>query len=339
MEYLDLINLTIDKKLRGSYFITIQEEYLYDSIEKILEEDLVLHPDFNYSKLDMEKDSLDTMVTSLEMLPVFAEYRYVIVDGIDFSRDGLKKFEGHLEALSTYLENPNPTTILFVLNRNPKPFNGKYFKKIKENIEMVNISRLNKREFSSFVLKFFKNNNTRVKKQALPYIERESGYFDKNSEVNLYDIENELIKIRDISEGEVTIEAVDRVKLENYDDNIFNFLDYLSQKDLKNSLLYFEGFQRQDVDNHMVFYMIVRQFRNLFTVKLLNDSGIRGYEAMSKAKLSKFEYSKLERNTYFNNDDYMEIYGYLFEMEKRIKSVNPNLGEELQVLIGKICSI
>lgn len=340
MKYLDLVKQTTSNSLSGSYFIEVDERYLYDSIENILVEDVVVNKDFNYEKIDGEEASLDEIITSFEMLPVFSDKRYVIVKNIDFSKDVVKKNEKFLESLSKYFDNPNESTVIFLVNLKTKPFkSGKYFKKIISKTKTVNIERLNKKEFSSFVVKFFKKNNKDIGKSTVQYIIDQSGYFEYNSDVNLYDIENELKNIRDYSNTKVTTTDVVKVKLQIDDDNIFNFLDQLSAKNYSKSLSLFRGFQRQNMDNFQLFYMIVRQFRNIYYIKLLKDKGIGQYEGLKLTKISKYEYGKLSRINSFSSDDLRKIHGLLFNIEKRMKTVNPDFNLELEILIARICTI
>mgnify|MGYP001319013449 CR=1 FL=1 len=340
MEYIDLLKETLNNKLSGGYFINVEEEFLYDSIEKILKEDLVKNEDFNFEKIDGELSNPEEIITALERLPLFSEKTYTIIENIDFTKDKVKKYEAILEVLSNYYSNPNPNNVSFIVNTKGSPFkNGKYFKKINKNVKNVDIKRLNRDEFNSFVIKFFIKNNKKLEKKALNYIVNESGYFNKDMDINLYDVENELIKIRDVSDEYIYIEDVDRIKLEKYNDNIFKFLDALIFRNFELAINQYYDLIKAGDNSHHIFSMVIRHFRKLYTVKLLNDKKIYGSKAMQISKLGKFEYEKFSRNKNFTLSQLREIYEYLFDLEKKRKTINPDMNREFEVLIGKICTI
>lgn len=341
VNYLDLISKSINKKLEGSYYVEIWEDYLFDTVVNIITSELVKSPDFNFSSLSAEDDSIDSIITSLEMLPFMEKNRYVLVDKIDFSKDGIKKYEDLFKAISRYCEKPNTSTIAFFLSRGKKAFkSGKYFKSIIKNVNFVEIERLNRADFGRFIAKFFKREERTISQSTISYLIDQMAYLDYQSKVSLYDVENELKKIRDIAGKKIDIDIIDRALIENIDDNIFHFLDALSSRKLKEAMSLFQGFKRSvDINYFQVFSMIVRDFRNIFAIKCMQDEKMRDAEIMKIVGISQFEYRKKKNNTYFSKDQLIKIYGLLYEFEKKSKTVNPDIDKALEILIAQICLI
>lgn len=341
MNYLDFISKSINHKLEGSYYIEIWEDYLFDSVVNIITSELVKNPDFNFSSLSAEDDSLDSIITSLEMLPFMEKNRYVIVDDIDFSKDGVKKFEDLFKTLSEYCEKPNASTIAFFLSRGKKAFkSGKYFKSIIKNVNFVEIERLNRADFGSFIGKFFKREERTISQSTISYLIDQLAYLDYQSKVSLYDVNNELKKIRDIAGKKIDIDLIDRALIENIDDNIFHFLDALSFRKIKEAMTLFQGFKlKVDMNSFQIFSMIVRDFRNIFAIKCMQAENMRDAEIMKTLGISQFEYRKKKNNNFFSKNQLIKIYDLLYDFEKKSKTINPDIDKALEVLIGQICLI
>ena len=88
-------------------------------------------------------------------------------------------------------------------------------------------------------------------------------------------------------------------------------------------------------DLFMVYHMIIRQIRILTTIKSLSQASYNDSFMMKTAKIGSFELKKAKdfiRN--FGLDELIEINERIFDMEKRSKSENFDMRDELLKLIA-----
>lgn len=297
LNYSDAVKYINNGNYKNINLINGDEPFLIDKlIENIIEFNInESTKDFNLDIIESEKDIYDKLHSSCETLPFFGKYRIVILNDMDLSKTGISGHANDIEKLIKYFDNISESTLLFFVMRSGKAFKGKFYKKIQKIGNIIDVEKLNFIELKKYIESEFKANNLLVKDNVLKFIIERTGYLDKNIDKTLYDINNELKKIMDISKGdnEVSIEKVNDVLANSFENNIFKLTDALGRRDIGNIMKTQKSLIAGGMDPFMIFYMIIRQIRNLLFVKELKRRNYTINDGRKKAKISRYEYEKL----------------------------------------------
>lgn len=338
MDYREMIGQMRSGKLQGNYLISVEEEYLYDLFIEALTEDFLGGRllDFNFEEMDFLKRTPDEILNALETLPMMAEKRIVLIDHMPLERDSVKQYTAALEPLIAYLENPNPSTLGFFIFRGKKPFQGKFVKKADSFWTRVSFDRLKKGELMAFIAGRFQLAGIRVNRKIPEILARESGYLERDSQKNLYDVQNEADKIASSYKGKGTLdeETLEALLVLNYDENIFAYTDALGERRVDDALKLFDGFQKMNLDSYRTYYMTVRLIRNLLNVKACLLEGYTEAKIISRIKLSPFEFKKVRGMVRrFSLEELKDLHARAYDFEKRMKTESFDMDLELPLLI------
>ncbi len=153
-----------------------------------------------------------------------------------------------------------------------------------------------------------------------------SGYFDKNSEKNLYDLENEVNKISAFAgrEEQITIKHIDSVMPKSLENDIFKLINSSADKRISESLSVLSDLLMQGEEIFAVLAMITKQIRTMTAVVELNQKGMDAKAAASKLKVHEF---------YAKN---CLSYGRKIGMQGLVKGLNNCVATEMNVKSGKM---
>ena len=339
MDYIDLLNNLDSSKLKNINLIQVEDKYFLDLAIKSLKNDFIGEEfiDFNYEKLNFEKMTTDQYESCVETLPLMSDRRLVIIDNCDLNRDSLKKYDDILEVMQNSFDNFNDMTYVFLVYESDKLFKGKFVKSIEKNGDIYNFSRLEKRQFYSFIKKFFLSNKIKLDDKSTILIADRLRYLDKDTNRSLYEIENELSKLaNNIKSKSPSYDEIEESIIDTFEEKIFGLLDYMSTKDAKKSLNAFHSMKNEDVA--MIYYMIIRQIRNMISVKDCVGKRINPQTAQNYCGLKSFEYGKLERFVgKYKMKDLLFLHSLCFESEKNIKTSKRDFYEVIERIILAFC--
>lgn len=339
MDYIDLLNNLDSKKLKNINLIQVEDKNFLDLAVKSLKKDFIGEEflDFNFERLDFEKLTSDKYESCVETLPLMSDRRLVIIDNCDFNRDSLKKYEEILDVMQKSFDDFNTMTYLFLIYESEKLFKGKFVKSIDKNGDIYNFSRLDKRQFYRFIKKYFLSNKIKLDDKSTSLIADRLRYLDKDANRTLYDIENELSKLaNNIKSNTPSYDEIEESIIDTFEEKIFGLLDYMSTKDATKALNAFHTMKNEDVA--MIYYMIIRQIRNMICVKDCVQKRIHPQTSQNYCGLKSFEYVKLERFiSKYKMSDLLYLHHLCFESEKYIKTSKRIFYEVIERIILAFC--
>ncbi len=339
MNYIDFLEKLDNNKLNNINLFLVSEPYFLDLAIQSLKIDFIGEDflDFNYEIFDFEKLTVEDYESSIETLPLMSDKKLVIINNCDFNRDNLKKYDEILNFIMESFENFNESTYLFFIYKNDKIFKGKFIKRLEENGDIYEFSRLDGSDFRGFIKKFFLKNRIRLDNRSINFISDRLRYLDRDSTKNLYEIENELNKLaNNIKSKEPTFDEIEESIIDTFEEKIFGLLDYMSEKDVKKSINAYRTMESED--KFMIYYMIIRQIRNLICVKDCIDKRINPQTAQKYCGVGNFEYNKLTRFTKrFRMEDLLMIHQLSYESEKMIKTSKRDIDELIERIIFEFC--
>lgn len=342
MDYIDLLKKIDDKTIKNINLIHVKEPYLYDllidSLKKSLMDDGFL--DFNFNQFDFEKADQEDVIAAIETLPMFSDKKIVILENIGLERDKLSKNKDFLDGLENLFQDFNPSTVLLMTYRSEKLFKGKFVKQVVKYGDLVDVERLNRVQLGNFIQKAFGKNKMKIDKGLADFIGQKTSYLERDSVKTLYDVENELLKlINNLGTRPLTREEIEYTMIENFDENIFHLLDAISEKNTSQALELYRGMLRANYDPFRIYYMVLRQIRNLIMVRDSQRRKLSKQTAMKYIGMSSFEYDKLARYTRaFKFSQLEDLHSYSYEIEKNIKTSRGDMDVLLELLIVKMAS-
>lgn len=341
MDYISWIKQVDKNQLLGTYLALVTEPYLWETVKKVLQKDVVSEAllDFNYEELTFMEASIEEIENALESLPMMADKRVVVLEDVPLDRDSVKKAETRLEAIASYLEHENPSTLLFMSYRGAKPFQGKAYKKISPLVRKLDLSPLNQKELENFIEKKFKAKDLSWEKSVVPAITEASAYLKRDSDKNLYDVENMVDQVMGTEYlGTVHLDRAKSVLISDVEDNIFKLMDAISARNMKEAVFYYRGYLSLGQNPHQLFYMVARQIRNLLGVKLLQNARIPDREGQARMKLSPFEYKKLKANVHrFTVEKLLGLHEELFTIHAKSRTIGTDLTLGLEKFLVQAC--
>ncbi|WP_164995812.1 DNA polymerase III subunit delta [Miniphocaeibacter massiliensis] len=315
-----------------------EEKYIINELnESLINEKLnINYIDFNLIKIDSSKFSFNLINQNLETLPFFDESKIVIVDNLDLTKNSISSKNNEFELLTKYLDNIPTSSILIINSYNEKVFKGKLYKKIEKVGEIKNIKKLNSQELFNYIYNKLVENKVIASKKVINYIIDKSAYLNKDLNKNLFDLNNELVKIyKNKKNSEVLAEDIDELFTNSFETNIFKLTDAISGKKSSEAMrIYFELINNSS-DPFQIFYMVLRTLRNILIVKECERLNIKASTASKKYSISTYEINKIKSKLkYWKYNEIKRAFHLSYETEVELKSssIKPELTIEKYIL-------
>lgn len=338
MDYVEAVKKLDKGQLEGAIFIYGDELYLTDYLLDVIKDKYLNEASlaFNYERLTMDKADFTRVKEASETLPFLAEKRIVEVRGLDLSKKGISKNKEFFTQLGEYIAEANKSTLLILASESNKFFKGSLYKKAKKYGHIVEMKRLNRKQLAGFAAKRLGENGIKISSRRLKDLLDILAYENEDLGLSLYDVVNELDKLAALADDHVTEKDLDEIYRDNSLGNIFQLTDSICKFESKKALDQY--FKLDDgKDQFFIFYMIVRQFRNLINIALLKKKGLNKGQIRKVTGLSNFEYNKLEgflRS--YSISDLKKIYQEIYDTEVNLKSSRASFEENMLMLITKI---
>lgn len=322
------------KALSGTVLIYGEENYLIDLILEVVRKMIGPMADFNIHVLSPDNLTDEALEMALESLPIGGDMSCVIIDPMDLSQTKIKAQEVLLTRLDRAVKEDLPDRLVLLIHRGSKPYSGKFFKSVQKHGKVAAIGKLNEKDLTSFIVRQLQRKNLRVQRAAVQEIIERSGYLIRDSEKTLYDIVNELDKIVPYAtDGQVTVDTVEKVAVTTEDDNIFHFLDAFTGRRLVQALEGLGALVRAGNDGYRLFFMIVRRVRSMALLRETKRQRLPQREAMTIAQLSKFEYEKVNAQDKYTREEINAMVHDLADLDLRMKTGRVDVNAELERLL------
>ncbi len=208
------------------YFLYGPEDYLIEEqVQKILNQTLSQKErGLNFHFLSGEEHSGQEIVRAAQTLPMFSQYRFVLV------READRMDEERVEVLMEYITNPSPSTC-FVLYGQTIGSWKKHRKEIEKVGKVEEYSRLKGRALVSWI-------KNRMKEKGKTLSEESADYLVEVVGDHLYDLDNALEKVF-LSVGEkgtIGLSDLEEITTEIKVSTVFDLTDAIGHQNLEKAL-------------------------------------------------------------------------------------------------------
>lgn len=345
MSFKNILNDINNSNLAGVYLFYGNEKYLIDkSLEEIKDAYIdSTNESFNYISYDDFKGEAEQLIDSCETLPFMGSKRLIVVRCPELFNGKRSPINSDDEGkLAKYFQNIPETTSLIFIGDNKIDKRKKIVKEIKKHGKIIEFDKLRHKDLSKWIYKKFKGINKSIELATIEKLIIALGYLDKNSSKTLYDIENEIKKIANFNSNSDTIDSKDINKIvsKSIENNIFSLVDAVAEKNSDEALKIINQMLISGEPEGRILYMIVRQFKILYKVKLMVDRGYTTIAIAPKISLPQYIVKKyLKQANSFTSDDLMTILNKSIETDRNIKTGKMTAKLALEVLITECCII
>jgi DNA polymerase-3 subunit delta len=307
-----------------------QEQYLVDwSIDKICQS--YINPsskDFDFTKINGATSSLTEIRNCCETLPLLSEKRIILVDRLMC----LEAETVEDQRWADYFQQI-PDSCILLLTSETVDMRRKLVKTIGSVGKIYHFEELDE----SFLKKFIEKRLKAAAKTAKPAILSEfisqSGYYDKNTEYTLYNLENDLKKLIAFSSGtEIGREDILQTISGNMERDVFALIEALSRNRKEAAFRMLSHLTLYNENEYKILSLICSQFESITQVKEMKDDGNSLQEITTYLGLHEFRAKlMLGLSDKFSLIQLRRILKKVYQVDWQIKSglLDKNLALEL----------
>jgi len=231
--------------------------------------------EMDFSRLDGMSVTFEEIYNDCETLPFLSERRVVLIDDFKLLEGGKTKGfnEEEEKRLADYLKTI-PDYCLLIMTSAAIDKRKKLFKTVSEAGAVYEFGELDEKSLKSYIEKRFKEAGKTARPSVVARLIDASGYYDKDTDYTLYNLENDIKKAVAYDEsGEIGTEAVENTVSGNMDTNVFAMIDSLSRgrKDEAYRLLHNLLVSGEQV--YKLLALLCSHFEIILSVKEMKEEG------------------------------------------------------------------
>lgn len=336
MNYNEFLKDIKNNELRTCYLLTGSEVYLKDRGLETLKKAYIQESleELNYIIIEGKELNFKDIFNACETLPFMAEKKIVLIkDIVEVMESDPKELD---EKLGSYIESLGDYVCLLIIDKfNNFKKTTKLYKAIKKQGGVVEFSKLRGKDLNLWVEKEFKGYGKSISYSNISYFIQQSAYGDYNSTKNLYDLQNEILKVVNYAgEGDITKGHIEDAMIRTLDNNIFNLLDSINRKDRDSALGILNDLYLSNEPIQRILFMIIRQIRLLLGYKLYKERGDDGGSIQKKLQIKDYEFKKIssEANK-FHRDNLIGALEHILDLDIKQKTSSNDEKLALEMLI------
>ena len=187
--------------------------------------------ELDFTKLDGTAVTFEEIRNACETMPFLSERRVVLVSDFKLIEGGKTKgFNEEEEGiLAGYLKNV-PESCLLVFTSEGADKRKKLYKAAEGFGGVYEFGELDEKSLKAYIEKRFKDAGKTARASVVAELIAASGYYDKETDYTLYNLENDIKKaIAYTEQAEIGMEAVENTVSGNMDTNVFAMIDFLGR--------------------------------------------------------------------------------------------------------------
>lgn len=339
MDYKQLMKDIKNKTLNNLYLFYGEEEMLgrmmLDHLKNALIDSSLTQMNINI--IDGKSITVNDIINTCETMPFMSTKRLVVVNDSSALIGNSHLSDKDIEMLCKYMENIPETTHLIFNSRNIDK-KRKLYKTIQKTGEIVEYNKLQKKDLFKWINKRFQLLDKKINPEAIEMFIENSDYLNRDSKINLSDIENDILKLTAYSGNSQTInkEQVQNVISENIDTNIFKLMELIGKGSSGESIQLLDILLYNGEAPMKILFMIIRQFRLIYQSSILKEAGYSVNDIPKIMGEKPFSVNKaISQSRYFNYIKLSRAFEFLAEIDVKIKRGQIDQRLALELLIFK----
>ena len=325
-------------KIDNSYiFCGLDEELIKEGINLIVNTTIDTSLlDLNYIRLDGLTTTFDEIMNACETMPFMGDKKVVVVYRAAFLKDksdsvGTKVYNDMLK----YLKDLPPYTVLIMYylfnDKRDTPKKSTKLKSLEKVSKVVYFDKLKKDRYYKKVEEVFKEKGKEIGKIELRY-------FAEKVQNNFDIIRREADKLISYAENRAINKLdIDKLIPNSSEDDIFDLVDFISQKKVEKTLdLLYDLLSKSD-QHMLIISNIENNFKRLYEIKVMSQSGMNTNDVSSKFKLPTFVCEKLiNQASKFSVKQLQKIMEICLGTENKLKTSGVDKNMEMELMIFNI---
>lgn len=326
-------------EISSPYIFIGEEEYLMKHAINILKEKYIdkSFETLNYIVLEGKDTDVDSLIDPCETLPFMNEKKLVVLKDVNKFIENIDK--NREDELYKYMDSLGDFLILvFMDSDNSLKKNRKFYKFFKKREQFVEFSKLRGRDLNNWINSILQDHQKQMSGRDIDYFIYESSYNSRNVDLNLYDMENQLLKIiAHKKEETISRQTVDEVLVKSVDTNIFELLDAIDNFNTEKSIYILNQMYIDNEPIPKILFMIIRHIRLILGYKLYRQKGYSDKNIQDKLGIKSFEGKKISAVlNRFSVDFLKELIEDLLEADRKIKSTSIDDKLVIEMFLAKI---
>lgn len=282
------------------YLLYGSERYLLDkAVEELKSYFLKDFPEINLSIFEDDNIDSKALVNACSTLPFGGDKRLVFVKNFSGLISKSKKQSGEeaeekkgidkTGGFDFISELPDTTCLVFV-NYGEVDKRKKLFKDINKAGKIYQFDRINKGDLTQWIKGHFNRAGKEIKPLDLENFAANTGYLDKNNDVNLYHVQNEINKVLAYVGNDIVIngEHLEKLFAKNLENDIFKLIDACWENNISKSLKIYNDMILSGELSFSILAMISKGIKNLIRIKELKSRGLDVRGISEKAKIHEY---------------------------------------------------
>lgn len=304
------------------YLVQGNQDYLTDQIKKqfmqlIPEEER----EMNIGIYDMEEESIGSAIDDAQSIPFFGKQRLVIIKRPTFLT-GMKtksKVEHNLDDLISYLEHPEPSTVLVIFAPYDKlDSRKKITKALKKSAQVLEINQNSEQQIKRLVTEIIVDNGYQTSPEVVEAIVQRTS-------ANLTLIMNGLEKLFLYYQDTKVIESnvVADLVGQSMEQNVFDLVQLVLTKKVTKAIELYHSLIVEGEEPLRINAVLVQQFRLLLQVMILKKHGYSQGSLASSLKVHPYRIKlAIQLGSRFEYQDLRRGYLGLIDLETSLKSTS-----------------
>ena len=296
----------------------------------LLEQELKkLNKNENTIKYNLSESTIDDIIDEAGYFSLFSDQKTIIgMNANFFGKTKLKDDES--KRLLNYINNPNNSTTLIFVTYDEIDKRKNITKKIIENNSLIELK----------APKGYELYNDIKKKLSIYKVTEETVKYIISACLNQYDVicqETDKLSLKYNKNDVITLENIKNITPMSYNDNVFNFVDRVVNKDFKKAVKQLEELTYLRVDSIQLLSLLVREYRLMYYYKTLEKTNT--YNIAKEMQLQEWQLKRIIQNcSLYHIDDIKDIIITLNDIDYKIKSGQQDKKVALDSFIINICN-
>jgi len=244
--------------------------------------------ELNLVKYDSEEVTLDEIIADCETLPFLGEQKMVIIINPIFLSTEKSKLDQNIERFISYVNNPNPSTVLVINCCNIKlDMKRRITQLLYEKAQVLEFDNLNELEAEELIINYFQKRNVKVNYDVIQELIR-------RTECDAFRLYSELQKLSFYLENvtEITIDDIKALVTEPLEQDVFKLTGYFLDRRIDEALKVYQ--QLIIFHDPLVFLSILaKNFHYLYLIKYFQKQGLIEYQIKNLINIHPYQLKML----------------------------------------------